>query len=51
MEEVRVRYNNDKNKEYQLVVSNNEDVAAPSFISLHDNNIEDYEKQDIVSNT
>ena len=39
-----------ENIEYQLVVSSDEDVAAASFISLHGNNIEDYDKQDIVSN-
>ena len=34
-----------------MVVGSNKDVAAVSFITLHDDNIEDYEKQDIVTNT
>ena len=40
-----------KNKEYQLNVTSNKDVAAASLISLHDDNIKDYNKQEIVSNT
>ena len=40
-----------KNKEYQLVVGSNEYVAAESLISLHDDNIEYSDKQDIVSST
>ena len=34
----------------QLVFKINEDVAAASLIYFHGNNIEDYEKQDIVTN-
>ena len=34
-----------------MVFSNNEDVAAASLLTLHDNNIEEYDKQDIVTNT
>ena len=33
-----------------MVVSSNEDVAYVSLLCLNDNNIEDYEKQDIVTN-
>ena len=33
-----------------MVVISNDDVAAALLISLHGNNIEDYDKQDIVSN-
>ena len=33
-----------KDKDYPLVVSSNEDVAFVSFISLHDDRIEYYEK-------
>ena len=40
-----------KSKESQLVVNSNEDVASASLLSLQGNNIEDYEKLDIVSNT
>ena len=39
-----------KNKESQLVVIINENVAAVSFIYFHVKNIEYSEKQDIVSN-
>ena len=39
-----------KIKESQLVVVNNENVSAASFIYLHGNNIEDYDIQDIVIN-
>ena len=39
-----------KNKESQLVVGINEDVAATSLLYLHSNNVEYYDKQDIVSN-
>ena len=31
------------NKEYQLVVVSNKDVAYESYISLHGKNIKDYE--------
>ena len=33
-----------------MVVSRNEHVAAASFLSLHVENNEDYEKQDMVAN-
>ena len=39
-----------KNIEYQLVVGSNEYVAAASLITLHGDNIEEYDKQDIVTN-
>ena len=39
-----------KNKYSRFVVSSNEDVAAVSLLNFHEPNIEDYEKQDIVSN-
>ena len=39
-----------KTKDFQLVFSINEDVAASSFIYLHGDNIEDYSKQDKVTN-
>ena len=37
-----------KDIDYPLVVIKNEDVEASSLISLHGNNNEDYEKQDMV---
>ena len=39
-----------KYKDYQLVVISNEDVADVSLLSLHGENIEDSDKQDIVTN-
>ena len=39
-----------KNKESQLVVVNNEDVADSSLLYLHGGNIEYYERQYIVLN-
>ena len=39
-----------KDKYYQLVVSNNEYFAAALFLTLHGNNIEDSEKQEMVIN-
>ena len=33
-----------------MVISRTENVEAESFLSLHVNNIEDYEKQEIVIN-
>ena len=38
-----------KNKESKLVVSSNEDVVAALLLSLYYSNIEDSDKQDIVS--
>ena len=38
-----------KNKEYQLVVDSNEYVTAASLITLHGDNIELSNKQDIVT--
>ena len=38
-----------KYKDYPFVVSINEEVEASSLISLHDDNIEDDEKQDTVT--
>ena len=40
-----------KNKESQVVVRSNGDVGAASLLSMHDDNIEDSEKQNIVSNS
>ena len=39
-----------KDKYYRLVVSIKEDVAAKQLLSMHIDNIEDSEKQDIVTN-
>ena len=39
-----------KDIEYQLNVASNEDVAAASLLNLHDDNIGESEKQDIVTN-
>ena len=39
-----------KNIEYELNVVSNEYVTAASLITLYDNKIEEYEKQDIVTN-
>ena len=39
-----------KNKESQLVVRSNENVADSSFLYLRGDNIKDSDKQDIVSN-
>ena len=39
-----------KDKDYQFVVIINENVAAESLLSFHGDNIEDYDKQDIVTN-
>ena len=39
-----------KNIEYELNVVSNEYVTAASLINLYDNKIEEYEKQDIVTN-
>ena len=33
-----------------MVVGINEDVAAASLLTLHDNNIEDFDKHDIFTN-
>ena len=38
------------NIEYQLVVSSNEDVVAASFLTFYDGNIEEYYKQEMVTN-
>ena len=38
-----------KDEDYQLVVSNNEDVEAVSFLYFHGDNIEDSDKQYIVT--
>ena len=38
-----------KDKYYQLVVGSHEDFAAKLMIYLHGNNIEDSEKQDILT--
>ena len=38
-----------KDKDSQLVVSSNEDVSATLLITLHGYNIEDSDKQDIVT--
>ena len=34
-----------------MIVVSNEDIAAESLLTLHVNNIEYYDKQDIVLNT
>ena len=39
------------NKESQLFVISDEDVSAASLLSLYGDNIEYFDKQDIVSNT
>ena len=39
-----------KNKDSQLVVGSNEDVAAALLLTLHGDIIEDFDKQDIVTN-
>ena len=39
-----------KNIKTQLNIGINEDVAAASLLTLHDKNVEEYEKQDIVTN-
>ena len=39
-----------KHIEYQMNVGSNEDVVAASLISLYGRNIEEYEKQEIVTN-
>ena len=39
-----------KNIEYTFIVGRNEDVAAASFFTLYEDNIEEYDKQDIVTN-
>ena len=39
-----------KNVESEFNVSSNEDVADSSFITLHDNNIQESDNQDIVTN-
>ena len=33
-----------------MVVGSNKDVAAASLLTLHDNNIEDFDKHDIFTN-
>ena len=47
----RVRCHYVKNKESQFVVGINEYVEAASLLTFHGNNIEDYEKKELVSNT
>ena len=39
-----------KNVEFELNIGSNEDVVATSFLTLNDDNIEEYGKQDIVIN-
>ena len=39
-----------KNEEYQLVFGTNEDVVDASLRTLNGNNIENSDKQDIVTN-
>ena len=39
-----------KNREPKLNVGSNEDVEAVSLLTFHGNNIEEYDKQDIVKN-
>ena len=51
MEEGIVRFHYVKNAESQLVVGSNKYVADTSLLTLHGENIEDSDKQDIVSNT
>ena len=36
--------------EFQLNIGSNENGVAASFLTLNDNNIEAYDKQDIVTN-
>ena len=40
-----------KDKDYQLFVRSNEYVAAVSLLYLNGNNIEDSDKQEIITNT
>ena len=47
---MRVSCNYVKNIESELNVGSNEDVAAAQFITLHENNIEESDKQDIFTN-
>ena len=49
-EEGKVRCNYVKKIESQLNVGSNEDVSYTSLLTFHDNNIEESEKQDIVTN-
>ena len=51
VEEGRVRCHYVKNKQYKLVISINEYFAAASLLTLHGNNIEYSDKQDIFPNT
>ena len=51
MEELRVKCHYILKKEYKLVFGSNKDVSDASLILLHGDNIEDYDKQDIVLNT
>ena len=39
-----------QNREYQLDVDSNENVVAELLLTLHGDNIEDSEKQDIATN-
>ena len=39
-----------KDKDYKLVVSSNEDVVAESFLYFRGDDIEDSDKQDMVTN-
>ena len=39
-----------QDKYFHVVLSINEDVTSASFIFLHDDNIEDSEKEEIVTN-
>ena len=39
-----------KDKNAQSIVSSDKNVAAQSLLSLHDNKIKDYEKQEIDTN-
>ena len=50
MEEVKVRCHYVQNIESQLNFGSNENVSAASLLNFYDNNIEEYEKQGIVTN-
>ena len=50
VEEGRVRCHYVKNIESKLVVGSDEGAAAASLLTLYGNNIEEYDKEDIITN-